>query len=346
MVDRDCKDYNEECKYFHHEPYYTPNNYDLFFDYNNIPVNIPVEKAHDLRNRLQKLMPVTKIIHLNMGSETLKEDNNLHMHTCLKIDYKTPEESIETQLKITGVWDDFDEDLTTDATWEVYSLYEEEAPISNAKIRLINLHYPLLEYYDTTDDEGKSTFEDLPCGTYIQQVLIDGYSIQLYTVEVDENENNFKVYIGSEEEDIPEENDEVALSLYKNGVLIVSSLIYEQGDLSSTTSDEIYEDGELRIAGLDDYEDDQTMVLLHSPGFNLINDFTEFIVDIKGVNGEIVDSLALNFRNNYTKTSRKLPIYNGTTRINYTLSYSQDNCNVTHEYLDLIRFKNNEVKLL
>ena len=75
MVDRDCKDYNEECKYFHHEPYYTPNNYDLFFDYNNIPVNIPVEKAHDLRNRLQKLMPVTKIIHLNMGSETLKEDN-------------------------------------------------------------------------------------------------------------------------------------------------------------------------------------------------------------------------------------------------------------------------------
>ncbi|MBQ6220014.1 MAG: hypothetical protein IJH63_00415 [Methanobrevibacter sp.] len=85
MVDKDCGETNNECKYLHHEPYYTPNNYDLFFDYNNIPVNIPIEKANDLRNRLQKLMPLTKIIHLNMNSETLKEDNNIHLHSSMKI---------------------------------------------------------------------------------------------------------------------------------------------------------------------------------------------------------------------------------------------------------------------
>ena len=80
-------DNSNGCKYFLHEPYMNPNNYDLYFDYNSIPANIQPEKAHDLRNRLQKLMPLTKIIHLNMGNESLEESNNLHMHTRMNLHY-------------------------------------------------------------------------------------------------------------------------------------------------------------------------------------------------------------------------------------------------------------------
>ena len=42
-----------DCKRFHQDPYWTPNNFDLYFDYNNIPVNIPLESNHDLIRRLK-----------------------------------------------------------------------------------------------------------------------------------------------------------------------------------------------------------------------------------------------------------------------------------------------------
>lgn len=73
------------CKLFRRDPYWTPNNYDLYFDYNNIPVNIKVEKAFDLVRRLQRTMPLTKIIHLNMETETIPRSNGVSLHTNVKI---------------------------------------------------------------------------------------------------------------------------------------------------------------------------------------------------------------------------------------------------------------------
>ena len=82
-----CPDYSDVCKYFNHEPYYTPNNFDLYFDYNSIPVNIQPEKSGDLRTRLQKLMPLSMIIHVNLDNDTINESNNVHIVSRLHISY-------------------------------------------------------------------------------------------------------------------------------------------------------------------------------------------------------------------------------------------------------------------
>lgn len=348
---KDCNEYDKGCKYFHHEPYYTPNNYDVFFDYNSIPVNIPIEKPHDFRNRLQKLMPLTKIIHLNMDSDTFKEDNNIHLHTKLKLNYNTREESTQTQLKITGQWDDSsNETLTSNVTYEICYLYEEESPINNAKIRLINSHYPLKQYSSTSNAEGICVFEDLPYGSYVQQVLVDGYSIPLQLISVDESEIENKLLIIPSEEidedDIEnQENAGVQLNFYRNGILILSSWFYENGK-ALTADEEHFEDGVLTLNVTEEDYDESVTILSNTPGFNEVNDFTEFKVDILADN-EIVDTVALNFRNNYTKTSHILPLYDEENNlINYSIGYSQENCNVEFEYLDLVKYKNNEVVLL
>lgn len=347
---KDCNEYDKGCKYFHHEPYYTPNNYDVFFDYNSIPVNIPVEKPHDFRNRLQKLMPLTKIIHLNMDSETFKEDNNIHLHTKLKLNYNTLEKSTQTQLKITGEWDEsLNETMTSDVTYKLYYLYEEESPINNAKIKLINSHYPLKQYSGTSNMDGICIFEDLPYGSYVQQILLDGYSIPLQLISVDEDEMENKILIAASEEidedDIENPEEGLQLNFYRNGILILSSWFYENG--TAMTADEIrFEDGVLTLDVASDDYDDSTTILINTPGFDEVNDFTEFKVDIIADN-EIVETVALNFRNNYTKTSHILPLYDEDDNlIDYSISYSQENCNVEVEYLNLVKYKNNEVVLL
>ena len=48
MSDENYPEYTGPCKHFHQEPYYTPNNYDLQFDPNSIPSNLPVELANTL----------------------------------------------------------------------------------------------------------------------------------------------------------------------------------------------------------------------------------------------------------------------------------------------------------
>lgn len=79
-------EYEGECKRFRHEPYYTPNNYDLQFDHNNIPSNIEVESAANLQKRLQRLMPLSKIIHLDMGTQQSSQTNFLKVNTRFKVD--------------------------------------------------------------------------------------------------------------------------------------------------------------------------------------------------------------------------------------------------------------------
>lgn len=346
---KDCNEYDKECKYFHHEPYYTPNNYDVFFDYSSIPVNIPVEKPHDFRNRLQKLMPLTKIIHLNMDSETFKEDNNIHLHTLMKLHYDTLEKSTETRIKVTGQWTDLDETQKGTVTCKVAYLYDDESPVVNAKIRVINVHYPLLQYSGATNAEGECVFEDLPYGSYIEQILLDGYSIPLHLFELDESELENKLLIGSEEEITSEDNGDdenhVQLNFYRNGILILSAWSYDNGK-AITADEENFEDGVLTLSVSSDEYDDSTTILLNSPGFKMVNDFTEFNVDIIADNN-IVDTVALNFRNGYVKSSKILPLYDDNGElIEYSIGYSQENCNVEFESNEIVKYKNNEVVLL
>ncbi|WP_304094371.1 hypothetical protein, partial [Methanobrevibacter ruminantium] len=62
------------------------NNYDLQFDHNNIPSNIEVESAANLQKRLQRLMPLSKIIHLDMGTQQSSQTNFLKINTRFKVD--------------------------------------------------------------------------------------------------------------------------------------------------------------------------------------------------------------------------------------------------------------------
>ena len=81
---------NKHCKHFRHEPYMTPNNYDIYFDSEAIPVNIPRENVPNLTNRLQKLLPISKKIHINLTTnpETITESNSFNINTNLKVNDK------------------------------------------------------------------------------------------------------------------------------------------------------------------------------------------------------------------------------------------------------------------
>ncbi len=77
---------NKHCKHFRHEPYMTPNNYDLYFNPAEIPVNIPRENTPNLINRLQKVMPLSKKIHVNLETDSKEYDSNtVSISTRLKI---------------------------------------------------------------------------------------------------------------------------------------------------------------------------------------------------------------------------------------------------------------------
>ncbi len=386
----DCADYDSGCKYFHHEPYMTPNNYDLFFDYNSIPVNIKAEKPHDLRNRLQKLMPLTKFIHLNMDKDTLEEDNNIHLHTNLKISYDVIDESVkEAQLKLTGLWDDLDEKLKSNVLYKVEFIIG-NAPLKDVGVSLINVHYPSLYYSSLTDDMGECAFNDLPYGTYVQQLYFKNYRIPPSLVKITDNEVFNKLLIGT-----ADDAEGANFNFYSNGVLAAATAFYTQGELSSSNEDDSYVLGDLTLinnsegeetpvtvnfynSGVfvaskifygngvtvseasgeydngelslndEEYEDlDDVTVVIDSDAYNSIVDFTAVKVDILGVDSEVVDTVSLNFRNNYVKTSRKLPLYDSNgDKIDYQLSYTQDKFNVDYEYFDVLKFKTNEVMLL
>lgn len=84
----DYPKYDGGCKKIHHEPYYTPNNFDLSFDTNKIPSNIEMEPAVNLQKRLQKLMPLSKYIHLTLETDELDKINHFMITTKLKINGK------------------------------------------------------------------------------------------------------------------------------------------------------------------------------------------------------------------------------------------------------------------
>lgn len=384
----DCNDYDSGCKYFHHEPYMTPNNYDLYFDYNNIPVNIQAQKPHDLRNHLQKLMPLTKYIHLNMDTDTLEESNNIHLHTNLKISYDVIDEDVrEAQLRLTGVWDDLDETLKGTVNYRINYIIG-DTPLKDVGVSLINLHYPSLYYSSLTDAVGGCVFEDLPYGTYIQQLYFGNYRIPASIVKVndelmfnnliigsldDAEGANFNFYSNGvlvastpsyidgklsslNEDDIyisgsltltgdSEESSGATVNFYQNGIFVASKIFYNRGNTTSKNSGD-YENGELNLDDTEHEDMSDSTVIIETDSYNAIVDYTAVKVEIIGVNEEVVDTVSLNFNNKYTKNSRKLPLYDGDTLINYSLRYSQDHFNVSHEYLDILKVKSNEVILL
>lgn len=82
---------NKHCKYFRHEPYMTPNNFDIYINFDEIPANIKRESVPNLIRRLQKLMPLSKKLHVNLNTDTeqISESNTIQITPTLKINNKT-----------------------------------------------------------------------------------------------------------------------------------------------------------------------------------------------------------------------------------------------------------------
>lgn len=78
---------DKQCRYFHQEPHLTPNNYDLYMSPEKIPSNIKRENIYNLQSKLQKLMPLGKIIHINYDTdpEQITEVNQYKIRTRMKI---------------------------------------------------------------------------------------------------------------------------------------------------------------------------------------------------------------------------------------------------------------------
>lgn len=68
-----------DCKKLRDEAFWNPNNYDLIFDNNEIPSNIQAENSVSLEKRLQKLMPLGKIIHVDNVSASTPANNSLNI---------------------------------------------------------------------------------------------------------------------------------------------------------------------------------------------------------------------------------------------------------------------------
>ncbi|WP_296882094.1 hypothetical protein [uncultured Methanobrevibacter sp.] len=76
---------SNNCKKLRNEPFMSPNNYDLEFDSNKIPANIQIEKGVNLEKRLQKLMPLGKIIHVDSASTSTPQNNMISIFSNLNL---------------------------------------------------------------------------------------------------------------------------------------------------------------------------------------------------------------------------------------------------------------------
>lgn len=84
------------CKRLRSDPYWTPNNYDIEFDVNKIPSNVQIESGVNLEKRLQKLMPLGKIVHVNFASTTTPQNNMISITPMLNI--KTINDELITRV--------------------------------------------------------------------------------------------------------------------------------------------------------------------------------------------------------------------------------------------------------
>ncbi|MCC9261581.1 MAG: hypothetical protein K8V75_04280 [Methanobrevibacter woesei] len=73
------------CKYMRTKENWTPNDFEINFDYNNIPPNIRMDNVVNLTRQLQSLTPLTKRLHLMMDVDNLNLYNDVKISTKLRI---------------------------------------------------------------------------------------------------------------------------------------------------------------------------------------------------------------------------------------------------------------------
>jgi len=73
------------CKYMRSKFNWTPNDYDLSFKHNEIPSNIPIEDATNLSDRLKKVTPLSKTIHLDLDKGEKELDDTVSIVSELSL---------------------------------------------------------------------------------------------------------------------------------------------------------------------------------------------------------------------------------------------------------------------
>ena len=81
------------CKYARGKYNMTPNDYDFTFNFSEIPSNIAMESADNLSARLQDLMPLSKVLHLNLETrpDSYIEKIMIHSSATLTVNNKIVE---------------------------------------------------------------------------------------------------------------------------------------------------------------------------------------------------------------------------------------------------------------
>lgn len=315
---------NKNCKYFHHEPYMTPNNFDLYFDVSQIPSNIIKEPPHELLLRLQGHMPLTSILHLNLETENENYSNSVNLYTGVKLNFNTKDMDLqEANLQITGTWVPYVEsDSFCRKSYEVVYFYDNTVPLEGITIKLINSEYPLIQYIGKTDSNGKCSF-NLPYGEYIQQFICDEYIHPPTWININQSEEFSKISLG-----IPAINYPIDFTEFKVKIL----------NINDNTEGLTYDKGEV----------DSDFLVSYDNGECIWNDehveYTEGALLI--YIGDIVDEVVLNASNNFTAYTGLLPLFSGDTKIYYMLSYENDLCSVVINDIDYIGLNRNEVVLL
>ena len=80
---------DDTCKYMRAKHNWTPNDYDLWFQYNHIPANVIVEDVPNLSARLDKLTPLSKKVHIVLNTPDEEYNNTVNVSTDLTLTVDT-----------------------------------------------------------------------------------------------------------------------------------------------------------------------------------------------------------------------------------------------------------------
>ena len=76
---------NDTCKIMRSKKNWTPNDYELWFQYDDIPSNIIVEDVPNLSTRLDRLTPLSKKVHIMLNTPSEDYNNTVNLVTELTL---------------------------------------------------------------------------------------------------------------------------------------------------------------------------------------------------------------------------------------------------------------------
>ena len=76
---------NSNCKYMRSKQNWTPNDYELWFQHEEIPVNIPIEDVPNLSARIDQLTPLSKKVHIVLDTSGKEYSNTINIVSDLRI---------------------------------------------------------------------------------------------------------------------------------------------------------------------------------------------------------------------------------------------------------------------